>query len=49
MENILKKYGDVKKIVLEHKTYNRYKGISEPKKKVDENINEFLWLLKKII
>ncbi len=50
MENILKKYGDVEKIVLEHKTYNRYKGISEPKrKKVDENINEFLWLLKKII
>ena len=48
MENILKKYGTVKKITLEHKTYNRYKGISEPKrKKANEVINEYLWLLEK--
>lgn len=48
MEEILNKYGDVEKIVLEHKTYNRYKGISEPKReKKNEKINEYLWLLKK--
>lgn len=48
MKEILSKYGSVDKITLEHKTYNRYKGISEQKrKKTDEKINEFLWLLKK--
>ena len=48
MQEILSKYGSVEKITLEHKTYNRYKGISEQKrKKTDEKINEFLWLLKK--
>lgn len=48
MENILKKYGTIEKIVLEHKTYNRYKGVNEQKRqKKDEKINEFLWLLEK--
>ena len=48
MKDILEKYGSVEKITLEHKTYNRYKGINEAKRqKEDEKINEYLWLLKK--
>lgn len=46
MEEILKKYGKVEKITLEHKTYNRYKGVNEQKRqKKDEKISEYLWLL----
>ena len=48
MEEILNKYGNVEKITLEHKTYNRYKGVNEKKRqKKDEKISEYLWLLKK--
>jgi adenine-specific DNA-methyltransferase len=48
MEEILNKYGNVEKITLEHKTYNRYKGVNEKKRqKKVEKISEYLWLLKK--
>jgi adenine-specific DNA methylase len=48
MNHILSKYGEVEKIELEHKTYNRYKGVNEKKRqKKDEKISEYLWLLKK--
>lgn len=50
MKKILEKYGKVEKIELEHKTYNRLKGIAEYKRKSEkEKINEFIWLLKKNI
>ena len=48
LEEILKKYGKVSKINVEHKTYNKMKGIANYKR-IKENIkiNEFLWLLDK--
>ena len=45
---ILKKYGNVTKIPVQHKTYNRLKGISEYKRKQKKDeIKEFFWLLQK--
>ena len=46
MDTILKKYGNVDKIPVEHKTYNRLKGISEYKRTTEkEKIKEFFWLV----
>lgn len=46
MEKILKKYGTVQKIPLEHKTYNKLQGIASYKrKKKFDNVKEFLWLV----
>lgn len=48
MDAILGKYGTVSKIPVEHKTYNRLKGISEYKRTTQkEAIKEFFWLLQK--
>jgi len=47
---ILNSFGVVEKIPVEHKTYNRLKGISEYKRKVEkEQIKEYFWLLHKDI
>ena len=46
MDTILAKYGHVEKIPVEHKTYNRLKGISEYKRATEkEKIREFFWLV----
>ena len=48
LEKILKKFGNVYKIPVDHKTYNRLKGqASYKRKKKEEKIKEFLWLLQK--
>lgn len=48
LDKILSKYGEVTKIPVEHKTYNRLKGISEYKRKQEkEKIKEYFWLLEK--
>ena len=46
LETILKKYGTVYKIPVEHKTYNKLKGIANYKrKKLFEEVKEFIWLV----
>ena len=48
LEEILKKFGKVYKIPVEHKTYNRLKGVASYKRKKKlEKVKEFLWLLQK--
>ena len=48
LEEILKKNGKVYKIPVEHKTYNKLKGIASYKRTTKiKKINEFLWLLDK--
>lgn len=48
LEEILNKYGILSKIPVEHKTYNKMKGIANYKRKKENiKINEFLWLLDK--
>jgi adenine-specific DNA methylase len=46
IDSLLNKYGSVYKIPVEHKTYNKLKGIAayKRKKKVSE-VKEFLWLV----
>lgn len=47
MEQILKRKGHVKLIELEHKTYNRLKGMVKYKAKEEKKkIKEFLWVVK---
>jgi hypothetical protein len=44
---LLELYGDVKKIVLEHKTYNKLKGIGNYKREKDDvEVKEFLLLVE---
>ena len=46
MDNILRKKGKVKKIPIEHNTYNRYVGIAKKKReKKEHEIKEFIWLV----
>jgi adenine-specific DNA-methyltransferase len=48
LQQILSKYGKVTKIPVEHKTYNKLKGLSEYKRKKEkEEIKEYFWLLMK--
>ena len=48
LEEILMKYGKLSKIPVEHKTYNKMKGIANYKRKKENiKIKEFLWLLDK--
>ena len=48
LDRILKKHGKLEKIPVEHKTYNRLKGISEYKRQHKKNpIQEYFWLLTK--
>ena len=48
MNTILKKYGEVEKIPVIHKTYNRLKGISEYKRtKAKDPIKEYFWLISR--
>lgn len=48
IDKILGNFGIVEKIPVEHKTYNRLKGISEYKRKTNkEAIQEYFWLLTK--
>ena len=48
LEEILNKYGKISKIPVEHKTYNKMKGIANYKRKKENiKINEYLWLLDK--
>lgn len=45
----LQQFGHVRKIPIEHKTYNRLKGIGNYKRKDQKEKNEeFLWLIRKI-
>ena len=45
----LQQFGTVRKIPVEHKTYNRLKGIGDYKRKEKkEKVEEFLWLVRKI-
>ena len=47
MEEILKKKGKVEIVELEHKTYNRLKGMADYKRKhTSKKIKEFLWLVE---
>jgi len=46
LDIILKKYGTLKKIPINHKIYNRMRGIANYKREgVDEGVKEFIWLL----
>ena len=48
LEKILKKYGTLEKINVEHKTYNKMKGISNYKRNLEkEKIQEYFYLLHK--
>ena len=48
LEKILESYGKLYKIPVDHKTYNKLKGIASYKRKKEEiKIKEFLWLLDK--
>ncbi len=48
LDKILKEIGEIKKLGLEHKTYNRLKGISNYKREKDEKtIKEYLYIIKK--
>lgn len=48
LEKILKKYGNLEKIHVEHKTYNKMKGISNYKRNLEkEKIQEYFFLLHK--
>lgn len=45
----LQQFGHVRKIPIEHKTYNRLKGMVDYKRKEEKEKNEeFLWLIRKI-
>ena len=44
---LLSNYGEVMKYPIEHKTYNRLKGIANYKRQgKDKEIKEYLWLIK---
>ena len=46
LDNILKKYGTLMKIPINHKIYNRLRGIANYKReKEDQGVKEFIWLL----
>jgi adenine-specific DNA-methyltransferase len=46
LEEILMKYGDLQKIPVVHKTYNKYRGIANYKRKAaPTEVKEWLWLL----
>ena len=46
LDSILKKYGTLMKIPIEHNIYNRLRGIASYKREgVDEGVKEFIWLL----
>ena len=46
LNTILSKYGKVTKFPIDHKTYNRMKGIASKKsKKEDIKVKEFIWLV----
>jgi adenine-specific DNA-methyltransferase len=48
LDKILKDHGSVEKIPVDHKTYNRMKGISEYKRTSEKKaIEEYFWLLTK--
>ena len=48
LDKILKKYGNLTKIPVTHKTYNKLKGIANYKRqKKSQEIKEYLWLLEK--
>ncbi len=48
IDSILDKMGEVSKIPINHKVYNRLKGISNYKRKQEyKDVKEFLWLLEK--
>ena len=46
LDKMLKKYGNLMKIPIEHKIYNRLRGIANYKRDgIDEGVKEFIWLL----
>jgi adenine-specific DNA-methyltransferase len=46
MDSMLKKYGTLMKIPINHKIYNRLRGIASYKREgEDEGVKEFIWLL----
>ena len=48
LDKILEKYGELRKIPVEHCVYNKLIGIAAKKrKKENKKVEEFLWLLKK--
>lgn len=47
LDKLLSNYGEVTKYPIEHKTYNRLKGIANYKRQgKDKEIKEYLWLIK---
>ena len=48
MDELLNKYGEVEKIPLVHKTYNKLKGIGKYKAEKElEDTKEYLWVVKR--
>ncbi len=48
LEAIMEKYGTLEKIPIDHKVYNRLRGIAEYKREKEaREVKEFLWLLTK--
>ena len=48
LDEILEKYGELRKIPVEHSVYNKLIGIASKKRqKKNTKVEEFLWLLKK--
>ena len=48
LDKLLQTFGKVEKIPVEHKTYNKLKGISEYKRTTEKDpIKEYFWLLRK--
>ena len=46
MDKMLKKYGKLMKIPINHNTYNRLRGIASYKRQgEDKGVKEFIWLL----
>jgi len=47
LDKILDKFGEVIKIPIEHKTYNKLKGLSSYKRTGEyKNVKEFIWVIK---
>jgi adenine-specific DNA-methyltransferase len=48
LDSILSEYGEVEKIPIDHKIYNKLKGIASYKRKGEnKKVNEYLWILDK--
>jgi adenine-specific DNA methylase len=47
LDELLEQFGEVMKIPINHKTYNKLKGLSNYKRTGEyKDVNEFLWVIK---